>query len=71
MNLSPARQVAIDTALQHLLVTAEAARKAPDLDAVRKELNACFFAVHAAYDIANTIEAETRREALARLETAA
>jgi len=64
VTLSPQRTAEMTQRLDALVSAAQAARQAPDLDAIKQALNAVWFAVHKAHDYATEAERETRQEAL-------
>lgn len=71
MTMSDLHQSLVTASLDAVVKQASDARNASDLDAMRKALNAVWFATHQAQEAVTAAERETRREALAQLEPAA
>lgn len=71
MTLPDAQSEAIRKALAKVVHTATEAQSGPDLETIRKILNAVWFAVHDAQQLLNDTERQARDAALLALEQAA
>jgi hypothetical protein len=64
VTLDPATEANLADALAAVQKAADEARKAPDLDAMKRTLNRVWFAVHDAQATITQAEAQTRKAAL-------
>jgi hypothetical protein len=71
LTLSHDRSDTASAAIREVCRKAQEASLAPDTEAAKRALNAVWQAVHKAQDTINTVERETRRDALANLERVA
>lgn len=71
IQLSPERSAALDIAKDKLLAATQKAVEATELSAIKIALNRVWFEVHDLYTLVNTLDAETRAEALKHIDGAA